>query len=389
MSHMTSHKKTKILHVIGGLTLGGAQAVMTRLIENTLSDAEHTVVSMLDEGVYGKPLRRKGVCVVTLNMQPDQITKIPVLAMRSILRSAQPDIVQTWMYHADLLGGVVARLSRCNRVIWGIRHSDLDPARSKARTRRIARLCAFLSRWIPSAIACCSNEAARVHQSLGYRSDKFRIIHNGYDLESFRPDAGVRSRIRSEWHISENELLLGLVGRWNAQKDHANLLQAMSRVASRGLAFRCVLVGPDMARTNPEVVELLRRHAGLQDRIMLMGPRFDIPAVMNALDIHILSSSFGEACPNVVAESMACGTPCVATDVGDAALIVGNPSWVAPPRDPAALATAIERAAGDLDRDGRDAVGSRCRDRIAANFSLARMVDAYRALWSEVAEKLP
>ncbi len=375
---MNDRRKVKVLHVITSLGQGGAQTVLTALVTTTADVVEHTVVSMLDDSPYGDVLRERGVNVSGLNMQRGRVSPTPFLAVRSILRTANPDIVQTWMYHADLLGGVAARLSGFHRVVWGIRNSYAHAP----LTRGIVRLCALLSRWTPSIIACCSSEAARAHQALGYRRDKFRIIRNGCNLARFRPDATARGRIRQELGVSQEETLLGMVGRWDAQKDHANLLEALSHLTTHGIAFRCALVGPSMSDDNSTLVSTIHR-LGLGDQTMLIGPRFDIPEIMNALDVHVLSSA-SEAFPNVVAESMACGTPCVATDVGDAAMIVGNPEWVAPPRSPVALAQAVERALACVRRDGRDVVGKRCRDRIEANFSLERMVDAYRVLWAEV-----
>ncbi len=367
-----------MLHVITSLGQGGAQAVLTALVSATADEVEHTVVSMLDDSPYGEVLRRRGVDVASLNMQRGRLAGIPLLSVRRLLRAKRPDIVQTWMYHADLLGGSMARLAGCRRVIWGIRNLHVDAP----LTRGISRACALLSRWVPTAIACCSSEAARAHQALGYRREKFRVIRNGCNLARFHPDSSARDRIRLELGVRQEETLLGMVARWDVQKDHPNLLQALSYLVAHGVAFRCALVGTNMSHDNAKLLATIQR-LGLEKRTMLIGPRTDIPDIMNAFDIHVLSSA-SEAFPNVVAESMACGTPCVTTNVGDAALIVGNPEWVAPPRNPVALAQAAERALACIRRDGRDVVGKRCRDRIAANFSLERMVNAYHALWNEV-----
>jgi glycosyltransferase involved in cell wall biosynthesis len=379
---MKKQQRIKVLHIITGLNQGGAESILSSLVLATLGDVHHTVVSMLDDGVYGGRLRDQGVRVEALNMKRGKVTLAPVLALRHILKTARPDVVQTWMYHANLLGGIVAKLTGCDNIIWGIHHSNLDSGRNKAVTIQIARFCALVSRWVPAAIACCSSEATRLHQSLGYRRDKFRIIPNGYDLACFRPDEVLRTRLRAEFGVGDNELLLGLVGRWDPQKDHANLFGALSHLAKGGMHFRCILVGSNMTNTNKGLLALIA-NTGLQEQIIMAGPRTDIPAIMNGLDIHVLSS-MGEAFPNVVAESMACGTPCVTTNVGDAAIIVGNREWVAPPTNPAALAFCIRKVFADLQRDGRDFIGCRCRERIVANFSMERMVDSYKNLWAEV-----
>ena len=375
---MNACEKPKVLHLITSLAQGGAQAVLAELVSRTCGEVEHTVVSLLNEMSYAEVLRKRGIHVATLHMKRGAVPRVPLAAILRILRNVSPDIVQTWMYHADLLGGSMARLAGCRRVIWGIRNLHVDAP----LTRGISRACALLSRWVPTAIACCSSEAARAHQALGYRREKFRVIRNGCNLARFHPDSSARDRIRLELGVRQEETLLGMVARWDVQKDHPNLLQALSYLVAHGVAFRCALVGTNMSHDNAKLLATIQR-LGLEKRTMLIGPRTDIPDIMNAFDIHVLSSA-SEAFPNVVAESMACGTPCVTTNVGDAALIVGNPEWVVPPHDPVALAQALEQSLERIRRNGREALGKLCRDRIAAHFSLERMVAEYRDLWNDV-----
>ncbi len=382
---ITQSHRLRVLHVITGLNDGGAEGVLYHLCKHHSPNVRHAVVSMRDAGKYGPLLQEKGVPVYTLHAKRQIALSLWFFRLVGLICKTSPDIVQTWMYHADLAGGLATRIGAGCPVVWGIHHSNLDSKVNKPATRAIARLCAMLSCRIPAAIACCSVEAARVHQALGYCRDKFRIIPNGYDLTAFRPDPDARVRVRGEWGVDEKELLLGMVGRWHPQKDHANLMHALARLTETGFAFRCVLVGPMMTAGNHALRTLLE-DCCLRDLIILAGPRNDIPAVMNALDMHVLSS-VGEAFPNVVAEAMACGTPCVTTDVGDAAAIVGNPDWVAPARAPQQLADAILNVLDDSQRKGRESVGEECRRRIQENYSLDRMVTTYEALWHEWARR--
>jgi glycosyltransferase involved in cell wall biosynthesis len=229
---------------------------------------------------------------------------------------------------------------------------------------------------------CCSRQASVVHQKLGYAAARFHLIANGYDLSYFQPDPEARVRIRRSWGIPDGEALIGFVARWDPQKDHANLFRALAK-----LVYRCVLIGDGMDDRNRELLSLIIRHH-LDSRLILAGPRDDIPAVMNALDIHVLSS-VSEAFPNVVAEAMSCGTPCVATDVGDSAKIIGETGWVVPAMEDDALAGAIHCAleerinTPDLWQDRRQA----CRRRIGECFSLEKMIRSYCSLWSKAAGK--
>jgi glycosyltransferase involved in cell wall biosynthesis len=243
----------------------------------------------------------------------------------------------------------------------------------------IARLLASLSHWVPRQIALCAEKSAQVHTALGYTPRKMVVIPNGYDLGNFAPSEQSRIALRGKWGVPDAMPLFGMVSRYDPQKDHANLIHALARLREMGRTFRCALVGPGMTYENVELVQQIDR-AGLAQAIMLMGPRNDIPAVMNALDLHLLSSS-AEAFPNVLAEAMACGTPCVSTDVGDAALIVGETGWVAPPRNAEALASMIELALAARAQEGWQLRQKAARTRVEENFSLDHMVASYNAVW--------
>lgn len=370
-----------ILHIITGLADGGAEAVLYRLCTHE-DTHRHTVVSLMDAGKYGPLLEEAGVRVHCLGMPRGRLTWQGLRRLWRILRMERPDVVQTWMYHADLLGGVMARLAGVRRIIWGIRHSNLEPGKLRGLTLWIARVNAFLSRWVPDAVVCCAHRAKDVHIRLGYAAHKFVIIPNGYDVSRFRPDPVARAKLRQEWCVPDEVPLLGMVARFDPQKDHANLIRALGQLKKSGESFRCVLVGRGMDEGNAAIRSVLAAE-GLEEYVRLLGPRNDIPSVMVALDVHVLSS-VGEAFPNVLAEAMACGTPCVTTDVGDAALIVGDTGWVVPAANPAALARTIATALDEW-RERPAAWAERqesARKRIAEVFSLERMVQAYRRVWA-------
>jgi len=372
----------RLLHIITGLNDGGAEAVLYRLIMHD-QDNEHGVVSLTGAGKYGPLLRAAGVPVWTLEMPRGRLTTRGLYTLWRLLRTQRPDVVQTWMYHADLVGGMLARLAG-TPVVWGIRNTTLEPGKSTRSTLWVARACARLSRWVPRRIVACAQAAVQVHAALGYDAARMMVIPNGYDLARFAPDGAARQRLHREWGVPEEVPLLGMVARFDPQKDHANLIDALGRLHRGGHRFTAVFVGSGMTPENRAITDQLDA-AGLRDTVHLLGPRADIPAVMSALDVHVLSSA-GEAFPNVLAEAMACGTPCVTTDVGDAAVIVGETGWVTSPKDSAALAEALQQALQAW--TGRPAWAQRqaaCRARIAEHFSIEAMVDRYRAVWAEVA----
>lgn len=372
----------KILHVITGLGNGGAEAVLFRLIEvDARTGNGHYVISLTDHGIYAERLKNLGVPVYALSYPRGRINLFGLLELFRLVRRVRPDVVQTWMYHSDLIGGVVARLAGIRAIAWGIRHANLDPAHNSNATLRVVRLCAKLSSWVPRKIVSCSAEATRLHQAAGYRADKFIQIPNGYSMERFKPDAAERNAVRAEVGVTDDAFVLGMVARFDVQKNHRNLVDALGQLHRRGVPFTCLLVGVDMDAANA-VLRGWIEEAGITDHVKLLGPRSDIPAVMNALDVHVLSS-LGEAFPNVLAEAMACGTPCVTTDVGDAAVIVAEHGWVVKPRDAGALAQGLMQAHDTFagNKAAWQALQAACRAHIMTNFELELMCERYRQAW--------
>ena len=368
----------KIVHIITGLSNGGAEAVLFRLATCDRINS-HQIISLMSKGVYGERLISSGIHVYTLNMSRGRISVSGLIKLYRLLKLIRPDVVQTWMYHADLIGGVMARLAGVRGVSWGIR-GPFNRQLTSLQTNITIRLCAFLSKWIPSSVVSNSNHAAEVHQKVGYASSKLVCIPNGYSFDNFRPDNNGGNDLRREIGLSPNTILIGMVARFDPYKDHENLFAALSIVSSKQHKICCVLVGDEMVTDNESLSSLIEKY-GLCDLIKLLGPRADVPKIMAGLDLHLLSSR-AESFPNVLAEAMACGTPCVTTDVGDAALIVGAAGWVVPHSDPDHMAAAIGDALIEMNNLSKwDARKEACRKRVIDNYTLEGMIMAYNKVW--------
>ena len=339
---------------------------------------EPEVISLTTLGDVGERMRALGVPVRVLGMRRGVPDPIFVARLAGLLRKESPDIVQTWMYHADLIGGLAAKLAANLPVVWNVRHSHLHPGQTNRTTVWTARACARLSGSVPERIICAAEVSRRVHAKLGYKEEKMVVIPNGFDLSVFVPDVDARISVRRELGIPQVAPLVGLVARFHPDKDHYNFVRAAALLDARRPNVHFLLCGEGVTPENRELLGRLRS-AGILDRCRLLGRRNDLPRLYAALDVAVSSSS-SEGFPNVVGEAMACGVPCVVTDVGDSADIVADTGVVVSPRDPEALATGLREVLG-LRTEERRALGDRARKRMGQHYSLRSVVAAYEQIY--------
>jgi glycosyltransferase involved in cell wall biosynthesis len=369
----------KVLHITLGLGNGGAEGALFRLVKFDKLN-EHVIISIMGDGIYGEQLRALGNEVFSLDIPQGKFQLGCIYTIYKLVKKISPDVVQTWLYHADLLGGVIARVAGVKAVVWGIRHSNLDEKLNSRVIIYIAKISAMFSGILPRKIISCSEKAAEVHIKIGYNEDKMSVIPNGYDLSKLRFSQEARFRNRTLWGVND-DFVFGMVGRWNPLKDHANFIKAIACIAHNiERPIKCVLVGPGIDDSNTELTALIHKYE-LKHVVSLIGPTSDINEVMSAFDALVLPSS-GEAFPNVVAEAMACSTPCIVTDVGDAALIVNKFGCVVPPVDHIALSVAMEKLI--CQRDNHESwaeLKENCRKRIEDDFSIEKMVSRFDKIW--------
>ena len=370
-----------ILHLITGLETGGAEGMLMRLLLRAdRGRFRPVVVSMTDNGTIGPLLIEAGIDVRSLGLTRGRADPRGVLRLRRILRDQRPALVQTWLYHADLLGLIVRQLGYAPHLLWNLRCTETIEA------GLVRKLSAWFSQ-IPDLVIVNSSAGMGLHQRLGYRPRRWALIPNGFDLQQLRPDPAARQAVRAELGIDRAAVAVGLPARFHPMKDHRTFLAAAARLAANRPDLVFVLIGPDITAANPALADAVGA-LGLSGRVRLLGNRHDMRRIYPALDIVALSSAYGEGFPNVIAEAMSCAVPCVATDVGDAAEIIGSTGAVVPPRDAAALAAALERliAAGP---EQRRALGQQARRRIVDNYDLDDIVRRYEALYQEVLGPAP
>jgi len=375
-----SEPRLNVLHVITGLNTGGAERMLYRLVRRQVGLGLHpTVISLMDRGRLGSLIEELGVPIHTLGMMPSRFSVNGWLTLRRLIESCSPDVVHSWMYHANLAAYMSMLRQPKRPLLWHIHNAANDLGQHKKLTATIVRLGAPLSRWV-NGVIYCGPETARQHEALGYDAGKTSIIPNGTDCAEYRPDTEARVQLRSELGIPIDAAVVGHVARFHPMKDHVNLIRAARLVLKQMPQAHFVLTGSEVTRDNLEITELMTGFE--RNNIHLLGERKDIPWIMASLDVFVLSSRT-ESFPLVIAEAMASGVPCVATDVGDTPWIIGDTGMIVPPANPDALANAILNVLSLLP-DERQRLARAARERIEREFSLASVATQFSQLYDRV-----
>ncbi len=363
--------------MVTGLEIGGAEVMLANVLAHIdRHTTQATVISLTDEGPVSEKIRSLGIPLYSLGMRRGMPNPLAVMRLARLLRSLQPEIVQTWMYHADLIGGLAARLAGIRAIVWGVHNADLDPKRVKRTTLWTVLMCARLSRVIPRKICFVSEEAIAIHGRQGYDVARCVFVPNGFDTAVYRASPEDRVAVRREWKIAPDVPVIGMIARFDPQKDHENFAQAAGLLHQRLPQVRFLLCGPGITPENQTLVQWLERNS-VGHAALLLGPRNDIPRLLNALDLATLSSRYGESFPMSIGEAMATGVPAVVTDVGGAGYLVGETGRVVKPGDPSALAAAWEEIL-NLSPSERATVAAEARERVVRYFDIRSIAARYQ-----------
>jgi glycosyltransferase involved in cell wall biosynthesis len=306
-----------------------------------------------------------------------------LIQLRRHIRAATPDVVQSWLYHADFVALLAAALAHRHRpVVWNLRCSDMDLTRYAWTTRALLRALARLSRY-PDAVIANSQAGRDWHVQAGYRPRRWQVIPNGFDTDELAPDAEARARVRARLGLAESSAVFVCSARLDPMKDHATLLEAFSLLLQRQPEAKLLLMGKGTDRTDGPLAPL-RHDPHLARAVVQLGERTsDHAEVLQAADGLVLASAFGEGFPNVLGEAMALGVPCIATDCGDAARIVDAAGWSVPRRDPEAIAQAMQELAA-LAPNRRRALSASARAHVVEQFGLQRVLNDYARFYHDL-----
>jgi glycosyltransferase involved in cell wall biosynthesis len=376
----------RVLHVITALGVGGAENMLLKLLgADTLGGVEQHVVTLLPGG--GMVGRVAGACSTLRELDLLGPLALPrgLAQLAAHTRRLAPDLVQGWMYHGNL-GATVAAASAGRRVplVWGVRQSLPSLKGENAFARAAIHLNRVLSRQ-PDVILFNSHTSLAQHAERGFSTQRAKVLPNGFDTGRFRPDPAARQRLRQAWGVPDDAVVFGLVARWHPVKNHAGFLEAARQLRRAHPQVHLVLAGTGVDASQTLLSQALHDPA-LAGALHLLGEQRDVPSLMAALDVCVSSSS-AEAFSNTLGEAMACSLPCVATDVGDSADVLGGTGLVVPPGDTAALAAAMAQFAGHGPdaRAERAARGARARSRVLEHYRLEAVARQHAELWAGLA----
>lgn len=373
----------RIMHLIDGLTTGGAEVMLCKLVTRVdRARFENTVVSFMDEGPVKGAIEEAGIPVTTLGVPRGRLSPAGLARLIRLLAAERPTVLHTWSKTADLVGLVAGRALGVQNVVWNIRGSSRLRSQCSRTTRLCDRACALLSQ-SPTMVLTNSEAGLMAHVRKGYRPKRWQIIPNGFDLDAFWPDQDTRREVRRELGIPQEAIVIGTAGRYHPVKDLATFVRAVSLAAARHDRWHFVMAGTALTPGNAELLGAVRGTEA-EGRLHLLGERNDMPRVLAALDVFTLTS-LSEGFPNVVGEAMACAIPCIVTETaGDAPTIVGETGVVVPARDPDALGAAWERMFAASDQV-RAAFGQAARQRVHDKYSLGAVVREYEDLYTSLA----
>jgi glycosyltransferase involved in cell wall biosynthesis len=366
--------KATILHIIPSLGQGGAERILSTVVTRTADRYRHHILTLLD----GEPffdIADAGMTVLGMDR-----TRMDLAAVGRLNRSVgllRPELIHAWMYHANFL--TVPLAGRRIPILWSIHNTGLSTIKSRRRTRWINRVCAGLSHLVPDLIVYCSRSARDAHEAIGYSRRKTRVIENGVDLTSLFSHSGLRRICRRELGIADGQFVICSLARFDPQKGHMLLLDAVARARSATPDIRLLLIGTGCEPQNRALAEALQRF-GLSECTLLLGARHDINRLLNASDLLVMCSTFGEALPLAILEAAAVGLPVVASAVGSIEELNLADTIISTP-EPARFADAICAMAA---QPYPKAAASAKRRLVEKELSAGRMLSAYDAVYREL-----
>ncbi|HZN99002.1 MAG TPA: glycosyltransferase [Gemmatimonadales bacterium] len=364
---------TRVLLLSTSLGMGGADRQILYLARALLAHQyEVRLVCMTPLVEMGRQAVAEGLPILSLEMQPGRPDWRALRRLVTLLQDWRPHLLTSFMYHANVMGRVAGTWARVPVIVSSVR-SERNGSAARDWSMR-------LTNWMDH---CCTTNSQRVADSFSRRgilpAKKLRVIPNGVDVVALSAPPGERDRLRDELGVAPMEFFWLAVGRLLDQKDYPTLLRAFHSLASAPARLFVAGRGPLQDELQQQA-----RQLGISERVVFLGVRHDIAALLAAADGLVLSSAW-EGMPNVVMEALAAATPVVATDVGGVSELVepGKSGFLVPAHDPDALSRSMRQLMA-LPGEQRRAMGQAGRNRMLAHYTLEAMAERWMVLYREL-----
>lgn len=370
-----------ILHITPSLGLGGAETFMYQLIRRD-NEFNHLILCLKGHGYYGVKLEEQGYHVFYLEFGSTFNLFKAYRQLKTIYANHNPAIINGWMYHGAIFGTFLSLFNDSMKLLWMIRHSNLNQESTKTLTIFIAKICSILSRKFPHFVVYNSMSAKEIHESVGYSKKKSLVIQNAFNKKKFYFSNTERSQIRQEFKITDTELVLLHAARWHPDKDHETFFKALDNLEGQFRNnLKIFLAGSDIDSNNNKLVSLLKKYK-IFENVFLLGEVENMRRLYNAADVTILTS-VTESFPNTLGESMLCATPCISSDVGDVRDLLGDFGWIFPVKNYLALSDLIYEIGSLKNKKEWKKIKMGCQKKIEHNYSWDVVIKKYADLWSK------
>jgi glycosyltransferase involved in cell wall biosynthesis len=366
-------KSFSILHIITGLKVGGAENALHRLIVNSPKELKHEVLCLTKGGAMHEVFLESNIKVITLDFKKAFFNSL--FSLIKLIRAKNPDVVQTWLYHANLIGGIAAKIIGVKVIIWGLRGTAIPQSVFSIHSF-IIRIGSFLSYIIPSAIVCNANTVSDFHVQKGYSKNKIDIINNGFNIHNETPNK--KKLLNEIVGLDSNSLIIGTIGRYDKLKDYPNMINAFSIIMKEFPNVHMLMIGRGLDISNSELMSMLSNSLDIS-KVHLLGEKSQISEYLNIMDIFCLSSC-NEGFPNVVAEAMLMRVPCVVTDAGDASSLISDIGILVPVEDHIKLALGLKYMI-EIGSKKREKIGELSYSHIKLNFSIEKNISQFNKLY--------
>ena len=373
-------EKIKVLHIITSLGSGGAEGMLHRLIQASSSSVEHSVICLNKGGKYVTLMRNNKIDVLVLNLNFYSSFKgiVPILKFALSKRKQGYKIITSWLYHADLVAWFVKLICGFEGLAWNIRYTKLQQGRPSLKNWFILKILSILSNFKVNKIISCSKTAGEIHKEIGYKKEIFSIIPNGYFLDKEKQFIKEAKEYKGTYKIC-------VVARWHPQKDFENIFQALDLLKLSNINFHLTIAGNRTGPDNEELVALIKKYK-LEKFCSLLGEVENVNDIYLNSHVTVLSSAYGEAFPNILAESMLNYTPCISTDIGDAAIIISDVGFIIPIGDYKPLTDALKENYRILKYENEVYLNNCVKgfEKVRLNYDIKSIARNYRDVWESL-----